>query len=237
MERLEAEKRLKDLLTFVGQQGASDLHLVMGRYPTLRINGRRPTKGAIDFGSNVPLYVSSSSAREEQLMDDAQSSTALSVGAEGYSLSDVFTASVIAIDEHEMKDVPIQVPKQWNYETECIIGMPILKRFRFLFNFPNNVFWCLPVASNFDEAFAKDRSGLGVVASKQGLCVVHVAARSPAELAGIRIGDEIIQINGKDVDVKFLQSGKRIGTSPSGTSIEIAFSNGSRKTIVLRDYF
>lgn len=40
MERLEAEKRLKTLLNFVGQQGASDLHLVIGRHPTLRINGK-----------------------------------------------------------------------------------------------------------------------------------------------------------------------------------------------------
>ena len=40
MEKLAAEKRLKDLLNFVGQQGASDLHLVLGRYPTLRVNGK-----------------------------------------------------------------------------------------------------------------------------------------------------------------------------------------------------
>lgn len=40
MERLEAEKRLKALLHIVGQQNASDLHLVIGRHPTLRVNGK-----------------------------------------------------------------------------------------------------------------------------------------------------------------------------------------------------
>lgn len=40
METLHVEQRLKSLLMLVGQQGASDLHLVVGRYPTLRIDGK-----------------------------------------------------------------------------------------------------------------------------------------------------------------------------------------------------
>ncbi|MEP7162868.1 MAG: ATPase, T2SS/T4P/T4SS family, partial [Candidatus Moraniibacteriota bacterium] len=40
MERLDVEQKLKTLLTLVGQQGASDIHFVVGRYPTLRISGK-----------------------------------------------------------------------------------------------------------------------------------------------------------------------------------------------------
>lgn len=40
MEQLEIEAWLKNILTLVGQQGASDIHFVIGRYPTLRINGK-----------------------------------------------------------------------------------------------------------------------------------------------------------------------------------------------------
>lgn len=40
MDRLEAERKLKSLLSLVGQQGASDIHLVVGRHPTLRISGK-----------------------------------------------------------------------------------------------------------------------------------------------------------------------------------------------------
>lgn len=40
MESLQVEQRLKNLLLLVGQQGASDLHLAVGRYPTLRIDGK-----------------------------------------------------------------------------------------------------------------------------------------------------------------------------------------------------
>ncbi len=34
------EQELKRLLALVGQQGASDLHLVVGRHPTVRIDGK-----------------------------------------------------------------------------------------------------------------------------------------------------------------------------------------------------
>ena len=40
METREYEQWLKTLLITVGQQGASDLHLAVGRHPTLRIDGK-----------------------------------------------------------------------------------------------------------------------------------------------------------------------------------------------------
>lgn len=39
METAHVEQRMKNLLRLVAQQNASDLHLVVGRYPTLRIDG------------------------------------------------------------------------------------------------------------------------------------------------------------------------------------------------------
>ncbi len=40
MANLHYEQKMKNLLLLVGQQGASDVHLAVGRYPTLRIDGR-----------------------------------------------------------------------------------------------------------------------------------------------------------------------------------------------------
>ncbi len=37
---VHAEQKIKNLLRLVAQQGASDLHLVVGRYPTYRIDGK-----------------------------------------------------------------------------------------------------------------------------------------------------------------------------------------------------
>jgi twitching motility protein PilT len=40
MVTLHYEQKIKNLLLLVGQQNASDLHLAVGRYPTLRIDGK-----------------------------------------------------------------------------------------------------------------------------------------------------------------------------------------------------
>jgi len=40
METSRDEQKLKNLLRLVAQQGASDLHLVVGRHPMLRIDGK-----------------------------------------------------------------------------------------------------------------------------------------------------------------------------------------------------
>lgn len=40
MESFEAEQKMKQLLLFMGQNNASDIHLVVGRHPTVRIDGK-----------------------------------------------------------------------------------------------------------------------------------------------------------------------------------------------------
>lgn len=40
MQQLDVEQKLKRLLSVVGSQGASDIHFVVGRFPTLRISGK-----------------------------------------------------------------------------------------------------------------------------------------------------------------------------------------------------
>ncbi|NTV40941.1 MAG: type IV pilus twitching motility protein PilT [Candidatus Moranbacteria bacterium] len=40
MTTLHGEQRIKNLLRLVAQQNASDLHLVVGRYPTIRLDGK-----------------------------------------------------------------------------------------------------------------------------------------------------------------------------------------------------
>jgi len=40
MDKTRTEQKMKNLLLQVAQQGASDLHLAVGRYPTLRIDGK-----------------------------------------------------------------------------------------------------------------------------------------------------------------------------------------------------
>lgn len=82
METLQAEERLKKLLMLVGQQGASDLHLVVGRYPTLRIDGKlHPLKE-----ENI-LTPADTKALSDVLLSDDKKQELLSMGHVDFSYS------------------------------------------------------------------------------------------------------------------------------------------------------
>lgn len=102
MERLEAEKRLKDLLNFVGQQGASDLHLVMGRYPTLRINGKLipMTKESVLTPEDTKALseVLLTDDKREELMADGQTDLSYSIGDKArYRVNIFFQKGAVSI--------------------------------------------------------------------------------------------------------------------------------------------
>lgn len=82
METLHVEQRLKNLLLLVGQQGASDIHLVAGRYPTLRIDGKlHPiTKEKI-------LTPADTKAMSDVLLTDEKKEELLGIGQTDFSYS------------------------------------------------------------------------------------------------------------------------------------------------------
>jgi twitching motility protein PilT len=76
MSSVHAEQRIKNLLRLVAQQGASDLHLTVGRYPTLRIDGRLTplTQDSIVVPEDTKLMgdVILTEADKKKLMDEGQ---------------------------------------------------------------------------------------------------------------------------------------------------------------------
>ncbi len=80
METLHVEQRLKNLLLMVGQQGASDLHLVVGRYPTLRIDGKLHP-----ISSEKVLTPADTKALGDVLLSDEKKQELLAVGQTDFS--------------------------------------------------------------------------------------------------------------------------------------------------------
>jgi predicted metalloprotease with PDZ domain len=66
---------------------------------------------------------------------------------------------------------------------------------------------------------------------------MHVASGSPAELAGLRVGDEVIAINGEMLGPEYFKNHPSEGTKPVGTVSVLTLSTGSKVKVVLADYF
>jgi len=80
-----------------------------------------------------------------------------------------------------------------------IIGSDILHRFRAIFDYPGKRMF-LKKNAGFDEPFEYDMSGARLVASGDRLDIIkifHVADKTPAQVAGILPGDEILTIDGR----------------------------------------
>ena len=82
METLDVEQRLKKLLLMVGQQGASDIHLVVGRYPTLRIDGKLHP-----ISQEKLLTPADTKAMSDSILTDEKKEELLSLGQTDFSYS------------------------------------------------------------------------------------------------------------------------------------------------------
>ena len=121
----------------------------------------------------------------------------------GYEISDLLVAYVSPEDS---KDAT----------AEAMIGLGLLSRFNLIFDYSRQRLIIAP-NSRFNDSFDYDMSGLSTRKSPDGfLEIVRVYDNSPASDAGLKIGDEIISINGRpaaDCDIferelLFRQEGK-----------------------------
>jgi hypothetical protein len=203
----------------------------------LSLEGAAPVAGAIDLGSNVPLYVSPSHASAAGLLRRKRVATSASAGVEGIAVSELATLSSITVANTMLHRVPVQVPRQWKPICPAVIGLPALRRFRIVLDCERYRVWLVPDPSSLELPFNKDRSGLGALPARDRLRVVHVSAGSPAHEAGIKAGDEIIAINGRRIDEDYLRGGSREGNRPAGTVLKIQLADGFERKLVLADYF
>jgi C-terminal processing protease CtpA/Prc len=123
------------------------------------------------------------------------------------------------------------------------LGLPVLSRFRVMVDFPHSSLYLVPEPGATDRPFDKDRAGLSTVSEEDGVRVTFFAPGSPAESAGLRVGDKISGI--KALSPKAQSRGLEASDfgladwryGPAGTPIQLSLADHRRLTLVLRDYF
>jgi twitching motility protein PilT len=80
MDSIHSEQRMKSLLRLVAQQNASDLHLAVGRYPTLRIDGK-----LCPITQEKMLTAQDTKELSDVMMSEAQKKSLLKIGQADFS--------------------------------------------------------------------------------------------------------------------------------------------------------
>jgi predicted aspartyl protease len=206
-------------------------------YFPISINKDAPISAAFDLGYNGTILVSADYVEKTRLLTGRLVSTVASRGVEGLSISRVATLDKVEIAGVELKNVPMEVPADWNRTIPAIVGFELLNRFHIVTDYRKNQIWFSPYKSKIDLPIPKDRSGIGAIPTQLGLRVLHIAEGSPAESAGLKPGDQIVKIDGERVDSAYIVSHPRMGARPAGTQSELTLSDSRIIHLTLADYY
>jgi hypothetical protein len=195
------------------------------------------SEAIVDLGSDVLCSISESFAREHGLFDSRPTSTTMTIGVEGPSISRIFSLRTLRFGPYVLHDVPACGVSNWNFSQPINLGWPCFSAFDFLLDTKAAALWLAASPERLKQAIPRDRSGIGAARLPDRLVVRHVAVNSPAAHAGLRGGDEIIAIDGRAVDADYPSPSERQGEKPAGTRIDITLADGRALTVILADYF
>ena len=217
-----------------------------GQHPQVEgeIDGIRG-KFSIDTGSRASLTVNRPFAEEHGLKQKyAPRFEALSGWGVGGGVRSALTrVKVLKLGEVEIPApvTDIALTEKGAFANPYLagnVGGGVLKRFDVTFDYGKQRLILQPNAS-FSRPDVYDRSGLWLNREGEGLQVKDVVAGSPADEAGLKVGDTIVAIDGESADKVLLPEVRtRFKASPPGTKVGLTLKSGGETrevTLVLRD--
>ena len=112
-----------------------------------------------------------------------------------------------------------------------LLGASYLWRFRVAIDYPHRVLWLDPIPNwKNPRPFEYCHVGLQLERRDRALRVVGIVAGSPAELAGIRLGDDVTEINGKPADDLQLIVANEMLEGRPGTEVSLSVRHDGEVT-------
>jgi Aspartyl protease/PDZ domain len=119
------------------------------------------------------------------------------------------------------------------------IGGGVLKRFVVTFDYDHQTMYLKPRPAPVADTGTFDRSGMWVNVSPNGFEVVDITKGGPAEEAGLKAGDTILDVDGRPVnEIHLYALRERLRNDPPGTVVTFRVKSGPEVrplTVALRD--
>lgn len=229
--------------SFLGGKGWVPVALSQGTkkelFVSVSVAGSSPVPLMIDLGNSAALMLSSTYVSAHSLTKGRATSTAALGGVEGVATVDVFTTPKLSIGGLSVENIPTLGNRSWlPTSTVGNIGLPLIGQFDVVFDVTAGLVWLRSTTARRRLPMLKDRSGLGLSASDHALTVVHVAIGSPTAKAGWVVGERIVTVNGRAVDVNYTHGSLwdwRFG--PAGTPVKLGLEGGVTREVRLADYY
>jgi len=188
---------------------------------------------AVDLGASHALSLNWDESERIEVPDGAVT-TIIGRGASGVVKGQAGRIAALELAGARLENVVTSFPVREHQNPRGIdslagnLGNGALRRFNLVFDYAGEKLYLTPNAS-FSEEFRFDRSGLRLAVG-QRLAVESVVAGSPADHAGLRVGDVVTRLNGTAVSGKEYGEAKQI-LMGDGT-VEVEFERASESLTV-----
>lgn len=216
-------------LTFVGDEWVVPVS----------VGGAVPALFEVELGNvSGPLLVTPQFAAEHKLLEGKKTSqrlsgkfteTVVSVPHLSFAGVETVAAPIALIPESEVPPAPISGG----------LGLPLLERFDLIIDQAHNRLFATPHKDAANAGFIKDRLGMVIRMDDKATVgnVVFVSTGSPAESAGIKVGDKIAAINGHAVESLPLMQVLLTQYTEAGKTLHFTMEQGGERTVTSADFF
>ncbi len=220
--------------------------------PLSRIFGNRSVPVGIDGGPAVPfefdlgnggppdIYAAYSQAHP--LLQAGRTSQVLGGGVGGYHPTMIVSLGKLEFAKVEFHNVPATLASDTlsGSNSNVVVGnvgLSILSRFHLVIDYSHDRLYALPYADAGTAPFDKDRLGMSLKRAADAIEVEFVSPGSPAQAAGLKAGDKIKAIDGKQAKDWPGATLAALRYRRAGDTLEITLNSGDLRKLVLADFF
>jgi len=210
-----------------------------GPFNTIPVSvaGASPIEALLDLGNGGTLILPPTywSARPE--LASLRSAQARVGGVGGMSAARAVIMPSVSLAGQTFANVPAVLSTVGNDHDAtqmANVGVGLLKQFKVDLDLGRNRIYLAPRADR--PPFERDRAGIGFDLSGDRLKVAFVSSGSPAEAAGLKVGDEVVAVDGRRVTRDYFRSPDWT-RGPAGKSVTLERADGTQVTLTLQDYY
>lgn len=202
-------------------------------------------KFTIDTGSRASLTVNGPFAAKYDLAKDGKGIDAVTGwGIGGPSRGITLRGDALSIGPVTINApvVEISTDKGGDFTDASIagnIGAGILKRYIVTLDYEHSKIYLKPVTTAVSDLDTFDRSGLWINESDDGYQVVDVTRGAPSDMAGLKVGDDIVAVDGKPAkSIPLYEMRRQLRDEAPGTVVNFTVKRGNGTAsvpVTLRD--
>lgn len=208
----------------------------------MQVEDLSPAAFDVDTGNGRDLVLFEAYADENGILENRpRLSESQGGGVGGTTISKITTLSSATFAGHVLENVPVMVSQadEGAFHTTRNagnVGASIFSRFRIVFDYPGDRMFVEPGAG-WDRPFRVNRTGIQARLVDGELDVRFVAPGSPAEAAGLKLGDRIVAVNGSKPGEDFWKTGYELFYGDEGTNLALDLADGRSLGLELATYY